>query len=325
MASGDGLLGVVGFIVVVGEIGAIPSHNVPASVMAERAEHAQYFSFDLFAGNGSATARFVSQLRLAAKIDAPVWLVGEAGSGKETAARVIHHMGAQCERAFVGLDCAGLQPYLIESLFTGHGGVLGSGGVGTVYLKEPSELPRDLQERFAELFTESPVRIICGSTRTASEDVAAGKLVSAFHTTLAVLELSVPPLRERLDELPRLAAHFLAGLTIEATVLEMLKSLPWPGNLRELGQVLGEAATSAAGANIKREHLPWDLRVQAGLVANPPTGPGIKLDATLEAIEKKLLQLAMARANGNATKAAELLGIWRPRLLRRIDALGLST
>ncbi|HJZ59952.1 MAG TPA: helix-turn-helix domain-containing protein, partial [Gemmataceae bacterium] len=95
-------------------------------------------------------------------------------------------------------------------------------------------------------------------------------------------------------------------------------------NLRELGQALADAATAAGAEPIQREHFPWDLRVKAGLEANPPPGPGLKLKPTLEAIEKRLIRLALAKAGGNATKAAERLGIWRDKLLRRIEALGIG-
>src|SRR5436190_193244 len=92
-------------------------------------------------GSSPASRRLLGQLRHAANSSAPVWLVGEPGSGKETAARVIHHAGPRRNSGFVGLDCAGLQPYLVESLLFGHGGVLGA-PVGTLYLKDPVTLPR---------------------------------------------------------------------------------------------------------------------------------------------------------------------------------------
>jgi DNA-binding NtrC family response regulator len=320
LAGDDGLIGIVGVIEVVGESVPAAARKIPAEVVALRDRHAAHFGFDLFAGSSPAAERFLSQLRLAAQTTAPVWLVGEPGSGKETAARVIHHAGTQRERLFIGLDCGGLQPYLIDSLLSGHGGLAGSDRVGTVYLKDPAALPRDLQQRLADLFTESKPhvpRLICGSTHPATT----GRLVPEFQTALSVLELRVPPLRERVEDLPRFVARFLPGVAVEPAAIEVLKALTWPGNLRELAQVLADAAIAAGTGPVKREHVPWDLRVKAGLEANPPPGPGIKLDPTLEAIERRLIRLALAKANGNATKAAEMLGIWRARLLRRIEAL----
>ena len=208
LAGDDGPVGIVGFIAVVGESAPPAARKIPASVAALREKHASCFSLDFFAGNSPAVERFQGQLRHAAQSAAPVWLVGEPGSGKETAARVIHHSGAARDRAFVCVDCVGLQPYLIESLLFAHGGLFGSGHVGTLYLRDPAALPRDLQQKLADLIAEGQTapRLISGSTRAALEDVSAGRLVPEFHTALSVLELRVPPLRDRLVDLTRLAA-----------------------------------------------------------------------------------------------------------------------
>ena len=130
---------------------------------------ASHFSLDLFAGKSPASERFLAQLRHAAQSSAPLWLVGEPGSGKETAARAIHHSGSSRERAFVAVDCVALQPFLVESLLFGLGGLLSSGPVGTLYLKDPVALPRDLQQRLADHFMETAnaPRLISGSPRAA--------------------------------------------------------------------------------------------------------------------------------------------------------------
>ena len=350
LAGDDGAFGIVGFIEVVGEAGPAASRKIPPAVMAIRDRHAGRFTFDLMED------RFAGQARLAAQVAASVWLLGEPGSGKETAARTIHHHSAKREAMFVALDCAGLQPFLIESLLWGHGGLASSERVGTVYLKEPAALPRDVQQRVLEHFAPDNSklpRLICGSTTPACDDVKTGNLLPEFHTRLSVLELRVPPLRERLDELPRLVSHFHTK-PLDAAVLSVLKAHAWPGNLRELAGVLVDAEAAAGktppqplpqgerglappslpgkgvgglGSDrtgpIHRDHLPRELRERLGL-AKPAPERSIALDATLEAVEKRLIMVAMAKSNGNATKAAELLGIWRTRLLRRIEALGLS-
>jgi DNA-binding NtrC family response regulator len=326
----EGLFGIVGFVTVVGEAVPAAARKIPAGIAAVRDHHAARYPHDLLAGASPAAERLVTQARHATQTAAPVWLIGESGSGKETAARVIHHAGRQSERMFVPINCAGLQPYLIESLLWGHGGLLGSDRVGTVYLKEPSALPLDLQFRLVEAFaTENPdgPRLISGSSAVAAEGVKSGRLRREFATDLSVLEIRVPPLRERLEDLSRLAGHFLerrgSRAALDAASLEVLKSQDWPGNLRELADVLAAAAAAAAGeATIKREHLPHAIRVKAGLV-RPAPEPSLKLDAALESVEKRLIRLALDKAGGNATKAADLLGIWRTRLLRRMEALGL--
>jgi DNA-binding NtrC family response regulator len=335
LAGEDGLYGVVGFVEVVGEAAPAAARKIPASVMALREVHAKRFTFDLFAGKDTASERFVARLRLAARMAAPVWLVGEPGSGKETAARAIHHSGDRRERMFGAVDCTGLQPYLIDGLLFGHGGVANSDRLGTVYLKEPAALPRDLQERLAEFFAdEGPTRprLICGSIRPAAEDVAAGRLLPAFETALSVLELRVPPLRDRVADVARIVMSLLEPVThpkakiagVDPSFFEVIAADRWPGNLREIRDVLTEAVAAAGTGRLTREHLPHDLRVRAGLEANPPRTASLNLDPILEEVERRLIRLALQKADGNATKAAEMLGIWRARLLRRIEALGLQ-
>src|SRR5581483_6387998 len=223
-------------------------------------------------------------------------------------------------------DCAGLQPYLVESLLFGHGGLVDSGHAGTVYLKHPAALPRDLQEKLADLFAEPHPglpRLISGSHRAAAEQAAAGTLISRFHTALAVLELRVPPLRERIADLPRLAAHLLPNAAIDPAVFEVLRSQPWTGNLRELAEALADSTASAGGDSIKRDHLPLELRARAGICPPPPGQPPLNLDAILEAVEKRLILLALRKTNNHQTEASELLGVFRARLWRRLEALGI--
>lgn len=328
LAGDDGPLGVVGFITVVGESVPAAARKIRAAVMAVRDRHAAKFTLDLLAGSSPVAERFAAQARLAAQTAAPVWIVGEPGSGKETTARVIHHNGTRRERMFVGVDCAGLQPYLIESLLTGHGGLTGSDRVGTVYLKDPAALPRDLQQHLAELFTDgkpTTPRLVCGSAHTAAEDARDRGLIPDFHASLSVLEIRVPPLRERADDIPRIVTRlFEPAAGIDPGFFEAASAYPWPGNLRELRDVLAGAVAAAGTDRLTRDHLPWDLRVRAGLDGPPPAAAPLKLDAILEAVEKRLLRRALRKAGGNATRAAEMLGIWRARLLRRVQALGLG-
>ena len=325
LASEDGLHGIVGFIAVVGETAPHAARKLPASLAALREKQASYYSLDLFAGKSPASERFLAQLRLAAQTTAPVWLVGEPGSGKETAARAIHHAGPNRERAFVAVDSTGLQPFLVESLLFGHGGLLASGQVGTLYLKDPAVLPRDLQQRLADHFLETgnSSRLISGSMRSAADEVAAGHLVSEFHTVLSVLELRVPSLRERIDDLGKFTSLLLPGAKIETGAFDVMQVQHWPGNLRELAQALAEAAVSANGGAIKRDHLPRELRLRAGIEMPPAICKPLALDPLLEAVEKRLIQMALRRAHNHQTDAADQLGVFRARLWRRLEALGI--
>lgn len=319
LAGPDGPYGIVGFVAVVGERVTAAGRNVPAGVMTARDRHARQFPLDLWAG------RVADQLRVAASTTAPVWLVGEPGTGKETAARAVHYAGPNRERMFVGVDCGGLPPATVEGLFWGVGGLAGSDRVGTVYLKDPGALPRDLQQRLADLLTdEAAPRAICGATRTAAEEVAAGRLTSVYYTKLAVQEIRLPPLRDRLPELPRLAAHLLGGpVALDPAAVDVLTAQPWPANLRELAGVLAEAVTAAGGGPVRRDHLPHALRVRAGLEPPPPE-PLLLLEPALEALERRYIRAALARTDGNVTRAADLLGLNRNKLLRRMEALGIN-
>ncbi|MFO0849699.1 MAG: sigma 54-interacting transcriptional regulator [Gemmataceae bacterium] len=329
--AGDGgkVLGVLGAVTAVGEKGPRGSFKLPAAVAELAAAHAAGFGFDRLAGPTPATERLVAQARLAAATTAPVWIVGEPGTGKETLARVVHHAGPTRERAFFGVDCHGIQPYLIETQLFGKGGLAYGGHLGTVYLKDPAALPRDLQERLAGLFAvprpKAP-RLICGATSPAAELVAAGRLVPTFHTALSVFELHVPPLRERLADLPRLVDRLPDKPTLADDVWPVLRSYYWPGNVRELAELIADAAAAAGNGAVTAAHLPRVVR-ERHLIASVPPLPAKKpwtLDGVLEAVERRLIELAMWQANGSQTAAAEQLGVFRARLGRRIEALGLG-
>jgi DNA-binding NtrC family response regulator len=272
----------------------------------------------------------VSQARAAAASVAPVWLVGEPGAGKETVARVIHHTGPRRERAFLAVECGGLQPYLIDGLLAGKGGLASGPHVGTVLLKNPAALAPDAQRRLLEwaLGANGP-RLICAAGGPALDGVRARRLLPAFETDCSAMEIVVPPLRDRLDDLPRLAERLLDRLpppkpTVADDVFPALRAYRWPGNVRELTDVL-LAAAAVAGGKIARDHLPRFVRERFLLASDPhPPATAAKLDAVLEEVERRLVMQAMARVNGNLTAAASRLGIPRERLVRRVNVLGLS-
>jgi DNA-binding NtrC family response regulator len=290
-----------------------------------RRQQTQY-SWDVLASSTLDMKHLLVQARFAARTRAPVWITGEPGSGKETVARVIHANSSRKDRGFARMDCQLLQPYVIEGMLFGKGGLIESPHLGTLYLHEPSELPRDLQERVAAI---RKVRIICGSSRPPGEDVRSGRLLAAYPSELSVIEIRVPPLRDRRDDLRRIVAVWQERdpeLRVADDAWPALQSYHWPGNLRELGEVLRDARRHAQKSPITRGHLPRLIQ-ERQLIADHPPSPARHhwtLDEILEATERRLIQLALRKAQGSLTAAAHALGMPRPRLARRLEALGIA-
>lgn len=316
-------------------------YREPAALAALRYRTAQRFSFDLLTGRSVASERLLSQARLAARTTHAIWLTGETGTGKETIARIIHHNGQTADKAFVAVHCGSTDAYLIESLLFGKGGLLGSRAIGTLYLDSPQNLPPLFQSQIAEWFDSPAVpvpRLICSGHRSPGEELATGTLIPPFHTRICVTEMVVPPLRNRLADLPNILERMLPTLsppsgpsgrlpTLTAECLAVLGSYSWPGNLRELRDVLASAASRAEAEEIRPQHLPRFLQEKHLIAQNPlpPKGREWTLDQILESVERRLIEQALADQNGSQTAAAEQLGIFRTRLGRRIEALGIST
>lgn len=326
LTGDDGIIGIAGFIAAAGHSEPAAARKVSPFIAGMRDRQAQRFSLDLLRGESLISQAVVAKVRLAATISCPIWIHGEPGAGKQTAARVIHHAGAARERGFLCLDCEGLQPYLIEGLFFGHGGITGSGFVGTIYLKEPGNLPHELQQRMLDECAAGAPRLICGSAKDRLAEVRAGRLHPRFAGDAGAFEIHLPPLRERLEDLPRIAGRivenrFAPPPPIDSAALDVLRAQPWPGNIRELADVL-----TAAGANpaIRAEHLPHAMRVRAGLPAGPAREPRLGRDVILQDVERRLILAALQRSGFNRTLAADMLEVPRAELYRRMKALGIE-
>ncbi len=320
-AAAGGLLGVIGFLTVTGERPARrAAGKVPAAVGEAQAANGRHYTFDFLGGTSEVSERFVNVVRLAASTAVPVWLVGEPGSGKAATARVIHHQGTTRDKPFVALDCRGVQPYLLDAMLFGKAGVM-THGLGTLFVNDPGRLPRDFQQKLADaLGKPGAPRAVCAAELPGHLDA---RLVPGFATRFGVLEVRVPPLRDRLEDLPWLAERVTPHLVADAT-WPVLSAYDWPGNLRELADVLRGAATKAGAAPVCPDHLPRTLR-ERHLTANPLTPPRtMALAAVLEAVERRMIADALAVAGGNVSAAAKRLDTPRATLLRRIDALKLG-
>jgi len=327
----DKLLGVLG---VIAPVGAAESKaggkGLAEPLVALRQRAVERASLALFEGESPVARHVRSRAELAAKTFSPVWVSGGPGTGKETLARAIHYHGTTRERAFAGIDCAGLQPYLVRSLLFGHNGLAETGRVGTIYLKSAETLPADLQSElteWSELLADE-CRIVVGTA-------GGERLAPEFRAAFAVIDIHLPSLAERKDELARLLAAALdeereaglptAGVAPEA--LAVLAGWPWPGNLREFREVIRAAARRAASARIGVEHLPLAMRRgatdAAAAAGAAKSQPMPRLDDVLEEVERRMIGLALRKTKGDQTAAADLLGVYRSRLVRRLKALGL--
>jgi arginine utilization regulatory protein len=334
LMADEGLLGILGKITPL-RVATTTLPPLPDRLVALRDRHAAESRLDALARESlsnelPAIERVRTQAQLASRARMPVTLVGEAGTGKHWLARAIHQAGIDRDRCFARLDCPRLPASVVtEVLLTPHGRRL---GLGTVYLREPSALTHDVQDRLAQWLragedAELP-RLIVGHCTDPAEAVRTGRLLNALHCAASPLTMVLPPLRERLADFDEFIRCFLernrvliersiAGVSPEATLA--LRNHSWPGNLRELAAVLRDAATRAQGERIELADLPFFLR------SDPlPADKKLPLDKLLEEAERRMILLALKQAHGNRTQAADILGIWRPRLLRRMEHLGIT-
>jgi two-component system response regulator HydG len=285
--------------------------------------------------------------RRAAATDASVLLLGESGTGKSQLARFIHFSSARSGGRLVELHCSALPESLLESELFGHvrgaftgadrarAGHLEGADRGTLFLDEIGELPLSTQVKLLRFLQEREfsavgstetrkvdVRVVAATNRDLTAAVAAGDFREDFFYRLNVLGLTVPPLRERREDIAALIDSFLEGRglpldKVTPAARERLEKLPWPGNVRELFNTLERALLLAGEQPVGPSWIETAPAQRAG------TADGLLVDGfNLDALEKDLVAAALARAGGNKTAAARLLGVTRRRLYSRLANLG---
>jgi DNA-binding NtrC family response regulator len=304
---------------------------------------------------------FQKVLKLAetvAPTDSTVIITGESGTGKEVLARYMHRLSHRETGPFVSINCGALPENLLESELFGHmkgsftgavrekEGLLASAKGGTFLLDEVAEMSPALQVKFLRALQEREVvpiganepvridvRIIAATNKDLEREIRAGSFRSDLYYRLNVITLHIPPLRERMDDIPLLAEHFLKRLNenrrngndavhITEEGLAALQHYDWPGNVRELENALERAAVLSPGAEISPDGLPGCVRspTAAPLVADrPPANP------TLELIERAYILWVLEAEGGNKARAAEALGIDPSTLYRKLSRYGAVT
>ncbi|HEV1288187.1 MAG TPA: sigma-54 dependent transcriptional regulator [Bryobacteraceae bacterium] len=273
-----------------------------------------------------------------ARSNATVLILGESGSGKEVLARAIHHYSARSSKPWVDLNCGALPEHLIESELFGYDRGAFSGAnnnkpglfelahQGTIFLDEVAELEMKMQVKLLRVLDGVPyyrlggvkkvsvdVRIVAATNQELETAVAQGRFRSDLYHRLTQITMRVPPLRDRAEDVAPLAWHFLAqhdsSLSFSPAALDVLTRHPWPGNIRELRNVVIRAAVLASGSEIQPEDLPME---QADVRDEPPVA------GSIEGMERKMIFDALHSTNGHQQKAAAKLGISRRTLSRKL-------
>ena len=286
--------------------------------------------------------RLMERVERAAKSSASILITGESGSGKELVARAVHHFSPRAHRPWVDLSCAALPEHLVESELFGYDRGAFSGAEtakpglfelahqGTLFLDEIGELDPKMQVKLLRVLDGVPyyrlgatrkvtsdVRVVAATNQDLDAMVADGRFRGDLYHRLSQLMLHVPPLRERVEDIAPLACHILKqhnpGAWFTGRALRVLESYAWPGNIRELRNVVMKAAVMNTVTEIDAEHLP------VGVVKPAPTLVQPVFDgASLDGMERRMIFDALAATGGHQQRAAARLGISRRTLSRKL-------
>ncbi len=304
-----------------------------------------------FVGRSPSVQELLRVLGRAARHDSTVLLSGESGTGKELLARALHRLSPRAKGPWVAINCAAIPETLLESELFGHtkgaftGAIQAKPGLfeqadgGTLFLDEIGDLPGPLQSKLLRVLEDGMVRRL-GARSDAPVDV---RIVAAsaqpldpprfredLFYRLAVVHLHIPPLRERAEDIPLLVEHLLGALAarmrlprpaVPEATLRILLAQRWPGNVRQLENALERALLVCDGDTLQPEDLPRELRV---VTPRAPTDEDLSIPAQVAALEKRLIERALTRAEGNKAAAARVLEISYKTLLYKIKEYGIE-
>jgi two-component system, NtrC family, response regulator len=302
------------------------------------------YSFEDILGGSSIIKEAIKVAQKISPTDANVLLLGETGTGKEVFANAMHANSKRSKNSFVAINCSAFPKELLESELFGHKagaytsavkdkkGLIELANNGTLFLDEIGDMNIDLQAKILRVIetgefikvgdektTKADVRIIAATNRDLKKEAEDGSFRKDLYYRLNVFTIELPPLRERVEDIPVLANHFLSlyasrehkpGLSLSKEALHLLSTQSWQGNIRELRNVMERAVILADGNIILPEHLPYEIQKQSGTSAN---------NLTLSSVEKKHIEKVLQHTKGNKTKAAEYLGIGLTTLYRKME------
>jgi two-component system, NtrC family, nitrogen regulation response regulator NtrX len=314
-------------------------------------------------GESPAMQRLRAEIAQAAPSNGRALIFGENGTGKELVARAIHGQSRRAQGPFVEVNCAAIPEELIESelfghargAFTGalsarkgkfelaHGGTLFLDEIGDMSLKTQAKVLRALQEHRIEPVggtgsVDVDVRVIAATNKDLAGEIRRGTFREDLYFRLNVIPFHVPPLRERIEDVPALAHHFMEALAAEhgrrpktfaAEALEVLARLPWPGNVRELRNIVERLVIMTPGDRIEVRHLPASLLeslpapAPAGAPAPPVPAGESSLASARDDFERQYILRRYRECGGNMSRTAEALGVERSNLYRKMKAFGL--
>ncbi len=305
-------------------------------------------------GQSDSMKEVATLIRQVAKSNTTVLITGESGTGKEVAAVEIHKNSHRADKPFVAVNCAALPEQLLESELFGHEKGAFTGALnrkkgrfeladkGTIFLDEIAEMPISMQVKLLRVLQEKTferlggtetlavdVRIVAATNQDLSTAIAKGTFREDLYYRLNVMRINLPPLRGRKEDIPLLVNHFLGKFDpsfskkISSEAMKVLSHYQWPGNIRELQNVVERSLIVCQGSEIQPAHLPKEM------IEGIPDTPGPILNLpehglSLDELEKYLIIKALEKHNNNQTQSAKYLGISRPTLLYRLQKHGIK-
>lgn len=313
--------------------------------------------FEEMAGNSPAMRRVVELIRKVAPTDSTVLLLGESGTGKEVVAETLHKLSRRKDMPFIAINCAALPEALLESEMFGHlkgaftgadsnkRGLFEEADGGTIFLDEIGDMSPITQAKLLRVLQSGEVRpvgssttrrvdvrVIAATNRDLADDVAQHRFREDLYFRLNVIQIRIPPLRERLDALAALIVHFIRRFNlqygrdvrdVDENARSILRNYEYPGNVRELESIIAHAVIMSEGNIIRVQDLPEHVIHRA---LNRPALPHYDSSddiPTLERMEEQLIRLALDKLDGNQTEAAKRLGISRSTLWRKMRQYGI--